>query len=165
MEWERIWNIEPILFDDALIELADESIKEVAGTSHRLPSGPLHDAAEVARAGIPTVMVFVQSAPRPLAHQARGHEGGTSRAGRAGARPPCGQDDRSRRSPLEDPHERDTRADEDHSGDATGADLFLLEADPPEMVDRERRECLSRDDHRDQGGAPSLGAAKIDPAT
>jgi N-carbamoyl-L-amino-acid hydrolase len=26
-----------------------------------LPSGPLHDAAEVARAGVPTVMMFVQS--------------------------------------------------------------------------------------------------------
>src|SRR6476469_6795182 len=60
VEWERIWNIEPILFDERLIELADESITEVAGTSHRLPSGPLHDAAEVARAGVPTVMVFVQ---------------------------------------------------------------------------------------------------------
>jgi beta-ureidopropionase / N-carbamoyl-L-amino-acid hydrolase len=67
VEWERIWNIEPILFDEALIELADESINEVAGTSHRLPSGPLHDAAEVARAGIPTVMVFVQSL-RGLSH-------------------------------------------------------------------------------------------------
>jgi N-carbamoyl-L-amino-acid hydrolase len=67
LEWERIWNIEPILFDDALLELADEAIKEVAGTSHRLPSGPLHDAAEVARAGIPTVMVFVQSL-RGLSH-------------------------------------------------------------------------------------------------
>jgi hydantoinase/carbamoylase family amidase len=67
VEWERIWNIEPILFDEALIELADESIREVAGTSHRLPSGPLHDAAEVARAGIPTVMVFVQSL-RGLSH-------------------------------------------------------------------------------------------------
>jgi hydantoinase/carbamoylase family amidase len=67
VEWERIWNIEPILFDDALIELADESIREVAGTSHRLPSGPLHDAAEVARAGVPTVMVFVQSL-RGLSH-------------------------------------------------------------------------------------------------
>jgi len=65
--WDRIWNIEPILFDDALIELADESIVEVCGTSHRLPSGPLHDAAEVARAGIPTVMVFVQSL-RGLSH-------------------------------------------------------------------------------------------------
>ena len=67
VEWERIWNIEPILFDDELIELADESIREVAGTSHRLPSGPLHDAAEVSRAGIPTVMVFVQSL-RGLSH-------------------------------------------------------------------------------------------------
>jgi N-carbamoyl-L-amino-acid hydrolase len=67
VEWERIWNIEPILFDDELIELADESIREVAGTSHRLPSGPLHDAAEVARAGVPTVMLFVQSL-RGLSH-------------------------------------------------------------------------------------------------
>jgi N-carbamoyl-L-amino-acid hydrolase len=67
VEWDRIWNIEPILFDDALIELAEESIREVAGTSHRLPSGPLHDAAEVARAGVPTVMVFVQSL-RGLSH-------------------------------------------------------------------------------------------------
>jgi hydantoinase/carbamoylase family amidase len=63
----RIWNIEPIVFDDALIELADESVREVAGDSHRLPSGPLHDAAEVSRAGVPTVMLFVQSL-RGLSH-------------------------------------------------------------------------------------------------
>ncbi len=67
VEWERIWSIEPILFDAELIELADASILEVAGTSHRLPSGALHDAAEVARAGIPTVMLFVQSL-RGLSH-------------------------------------------------------------------------------------------------
>jgi N-carbamoyl-L-amino-acid hydrolase len=67
VEWERIWNIQPILFDGALIELADESVQEVAGQSHRLPSGPLHDAAEVARAGVPTVMLFVQSL-RGLSH-------------------------------------------------------------------------------------------------
>jgi hydantoinase/carbamoylase family amidase len=67
VEWERIWRIEPILFDEALIELADESVREVAGTSHRLPSGPLHDAAEVSRSGIPTVMLFVQSL-RGLSH-------------------------------------------------------------------------------------------------
>jgi len=65
--WERIWSIEPILFDEQLIELADESIREVSGTSHRLPSGPLHDAAEVARGGVPTVMLFVQSL-RGLSH-------------------------------------------------------------------------------------------------
>jgi hydantoinase/carbamoylase family amidase len=67
VEWERIWSIEPILFDAELIQLADESILEVASTSHRLPSGPLHDAAEVSRAGIPTVMLFVQSL-RGLSH-------------------------------------------------------------------------------------------------
>jgi beta-ureidopropionase / N-carbamoyl-L-amino-acid hydrolase len=65
--WERIWSIEPILFDSKLIELADQSIREVSGTTHRLPSGPLHDAAEVARAGVPTVMLFVQSL-RGLSH-------------------------------------------------------------------------------------------------
>jgi beta-ureidopropionase / N-carbamoyl-L-amino-acid hydrolase len=67
VEWERVWQIEPILFDEGLIELADEAVQEVAGTSHRLPSGPLHDAAEVSRAGIPTVMLFVQSL-RGLSH-------------------------------------------------------------------------------------------------
>ncbi len=67
VSWSRIWNIEPILFDPELIELADESIREVCGPSHRLPSGPLHDAAEVSRAGVPTVMVFVQSL-RGLSH-------------------------------------------------------------------------------------------------
>lgn len=59
--WNPIWRIEPIPFDPGLIELADAAIRETCGTSHRLPSGPLHDAAEVARAGIPTVMLFVQS--------------------------------------------------------------------------------------------------------
>jgi N-carbamoyl-L-amino-acid hydrolase len=67
VDWERIWSIEPILFHDELIGLADEAIRDVAGESHRLPSGPLHDAAEVARAGIPTVMLFVQSL-RGLSH-------------------------------------------------------------------------------------------------
>jgi N-carbamoyl-L-amino-acid hydrolase len=67
VSWERIWSIEPILFDEQLVELADASVREVSGSSHRLPSGPLHDAAEVARAGIPTVMLFVQSL-RGLSH-------------------------------------------------------------------------------------------------
>jgi N-carbamoyl-L-amino-acid hydrolase len=67
VEHERIWQIEPILFDETLIGFADEAIREVAGSSHRLPSGPLHDAAEVSRAGVPTVMLFVQSL-RGLSH-------------------------------------------------------------------------------------------------
>jgi hydantoinase/carbamoylase family amidase len=67
VEWEKIWSIEPILFDETLIGFADEAVTEVSGRSHRLPSGPLHDAAEVARAGVPTVMLFVQSL-RGLSH-------------------------------------------------------------------------------------------------
>jgi N-carbamoyl-L-amino-acid hydrolase len=67
VEWEQIWRIEPILFDLMLIHAADEAIVEVAGTSHRLPSGPLHDAAEVSRSGVPSVMLFVQSL-RGLSH-------------------------------------------------------------------------------------------------
>jgi N-carbamoyl-L-amino-acid hydrolase len=61
VEWSRIWNIEPVPFHPQLIELCEESIRETAGHSHRMPSGPLHDAAEVSRAAIPTVMLFVQS--------------------------------------------------------------------------------------------------------
>jgi N-carbamoyl-L-amino-acid hydrolase len=61
VEWSRIWSIEPVPFHPHLIELCDQAVREVSGGSHRLPSGPLHDAAEVARAGIPTVMMFVQS--------------------------------------------------------------------------------------------------------
>jgi N-carbamoyl-L-amino-acid hydrolase len=59
--WDRLWQIEPVLFNRDLIELCDRSIAETCGESHRMPSGPLHDAAEVARAGVPTVMMFVQS--------------------------------------------------------------------------------------------------------
>jgi len=67
VEWERIWSIEPILFDERLVSFCDEAIRDVTGTSHRLPSGPLHDAAEVSRSGVPTVMLFVQSL-RGLSH-------------------------------------------------------------------------------------------------
>jgi N-carbamoyl-L-amino-acid hydrolase len=81
VEWSRIWNIEPVPFHPQLIDLCDEAIREIFGTSsgtssrtspgtspgassgkaHRMPSGPLHDAAEVSRSGIPAVMMFVQS--------------------------------------------------------------------------------------------------------
>ena len=56
-----LWNIEPIPFHPELIEAADAAILDIVPQSHLLPSGPLHDAAEVARAGVPTVMLFVQS--------------------------------------------------------------------------------------------------------
>lgn len=67
VEWTHIFRIEPVPFDPDLIEMADDSIRSAVGTSHRLPSGPLHDAAEIARHGIPTVMLFVQSL-RGLSH-------------------------------------------------------------------------------------------------
>jgi N-carbamoyl-L-amino-acid hydrolase len=61
VEWARIWNIAPEPFHRELIAFCEEAIVETIGRSHRMPSGPLHDAAEVSRAGIPTVMMFVQS--------------------------------------------------------------------------------------------------------
>ena len=66
VEWEKLWDIEPIPFDDELIALGEESCRKVSGSSHRLPSGPLHDAAEMARL-MPTVMLFVKSL-RGLSH-------------------------------------------------------------------------------------------------
>jgi N-carbamoyl-L-amino-acid hydrolase len=59
--WERLWRIAPRPFNNDLIALCDDAIRETCGQVHRLPSGPLHDAAEVAAAGVPTVMMFVQS--------------------------------------------------------------------------------------------------------
>jgi N-carbamoyl-L-amino-acid hydrolase len=61
VEWSRIWNIAPEPFHPQLVEFCEEAIRETVGRSHRIPSGPLHDAAEVSRAGIPTAMLFVQS--------------------------------------------------------------------------------------------------------
>ena len=61
VSWERLWFIPPAPFHPELIAFADEAVRETCGASHRLPSGPLHDAAEMSMAGIPTVMLFVQS--------------------------------------------------------------------------------------------------------
>ena len=61
VHWTRIWNIEPIPFHPTMLQLCEEAIIETVGQVHRLPSGPLHDAAEVSRVGIPTAMMFVRS--------------------------------------------------------------------------------------------------------
>jgi hydantoinase/carbamoylase family amidase len=61
VNWSRLWNIEPVPFHPRLLELCEDAVRETSGAAHRMPSGPLHDAAEVSRAGIPTVMMFVQS--------------------------------------------------------------------------------------------------------
>jgi N-carbamoyl-L-amino-acid hydrolase len=60
VEWERIWQIDPIPFDPDLIAAARSACRAVSGSDHALPSGPLHDAAEMART-IPTVMIFSSS--------------------------------------------------------------------------------------------------------
>ncbi|MGH7921559.1 MAG: Zn-dependent hydrolase [Candidatus Dormibacteraceae bacterium] len=64
---EPVWRIDPILFDETLLGFCDAAVTEAQGRTHRLPSGPLHDAAEMARAGIPTAMLFCQSL-RGLSH-------------------------------------------------------------------------------------------------
>ncbi len=61
VNWAPLSRIPPAAFDPALITLCDDAIRATAGRSHRLPSGPLHDASELAQAGIPTAMMFVQS--------------------------------------------------------------------------------------------------------
>src|SRR5215813_9895063 len=67
VEWERIWRIDPVPFHPELVDLCEQAVVEVAGRCHRLPSGPLHDASEVAMSGVPTAMIFVQSL-RGLSH-------------------------------------------------------------------------------------------------
>ena len=61
VEWKRIWQIEPRPFDPALIRLCEESVREVTGDAPHLPSGPLHDAAEMVP-HMPVVMMFTYSA-------------------------------------------------------------------------------------------------------
>ena len=60
VEWERIWQIAPIPFDQDLIAAARSACLALSGTDHALPSGPLHDAAEMARV-VPAVMIFSSS--------------------------------------------------------------------------------------------------------
>jgi allantoate deiminase len=60
VEWKRIWSIEPRPFDPHLIELCAEAVREVTGDAPRLPSGPLHDAAEMVP-HMPVAMKFAYS--------------------------------------------------------------------------------------------------------
>ncbi len=66
VELKHLWSIPPIPFDDRLIRLARESVEAAGGKDTAIPSGPLHDAAEMARL-IPTVMIFSSSSP-PVSH-------------------------------------------------------------------------------------------------
>jgi hydantoinase/carbamoylase family amidase len=66
VELRHLWAIEPIPFDERLIDLARRSVVEAGGKDTAIPSGPLHDAAEMARL-LPTVMIFSSSSP-PVSH-------------------------------------------------------------------------------------------------
>ena len=62
VELQPTWSIPPVPFDQRLIAVAREAIgKDIA-----IPSGPLHDASELARV-VPTVMLFAKSSP-PVSH-------------------------------------------------------------------------------------------------
>jgi hydantoinase/carbamoylase family amidase len=67
VEWQLVYRIDPTLFNPRLVELCAQAVEETSGGTYRMPSGPLHDAVEIARAGIPTAMMFVQSL-RGLSH-------------------------------------------------------------------------------------------------
>jgi allantoate deiminase len=61
-EWKKLWTIEPRLFDPQLLQLCEAAVREVTGEAPRLPSGPLHDSAEMVP-HMPVVMMFAQSSP------------------------------------------------------------------------------------------------------
>jgi len=60
IEWRHLWRIEPYRFDARLVGLCEDAVREVTGHAPRLPSGPLHDAVEMARL-MPAVMMFAKS--------------------------------------------------------------------------------------------------------
>jgi allantoate deiminase len=60
VEWRKLWQIEPRPFDPALLWLCEEAVREETGDAPRLPSGPLHDAAEMVP-HMPVVMMFAYS--------------------------------------------------------------------------------------------------------
>jgi hydantoinase/carbamoylase family amidase len=66
VELRHLWSIEPIPFDDRLVALARQAVVDSGGKDTAIPSGPLHDAAEMARL-LPTVMIFSSSSP-PVSH-------------------------------------------------------------------------------------------------
>jgi N-carbamoyl-L-amino-acid hydrolase len=60
VEWKPLWRINPRPFDRDLIRLCEEAVREETGDAPRLPSGPLHDAAEMVP-HMPVVMMFAVS--------------------------------------------------------------------------------------------------------
>jgi hydantoinase/carbamoylase family amidase len=66
VEWRHLFRINPRPFDPKLLQLCEESVREITGDAPKLPSGPLHDAAEMVP-HMPVVMMFTFSS-RGLSH-------------------------------------------------------------------------------------------------
>lgn len=61
LEWEPLTRQEPTPLDRDLVEVA-EALARLQGIRHRrMPSGAAHDSMEFARAGVPSLMLFVPS--------------------------------------------------------------------------------------------------------
>ena len=60
VEWKDLWRIEPRPFDPDLVRLCEDAVREETGDAPNLPSGPLHDAAEMVPL-MPVVMMFAYS--------------------------------------------------------------------------------------------------------
>lgn len=60
--WSPLLHITPRPFDETLMGFVRDAVREVTGRAPELPSGPLHDASEMA-AVVPTAMVFAMSSP------------------------------------------------------------------------------------------------------
>ncbi|MEP7105603.1 MAG: Zn-dependent hydrolase [Chloroflexota bacterium] len=67
VEWSPLFSADPVPFHPDLIGICEAAVRAESGSSHRLPSGPLHDATSMAQAGIPAGMIFVRSL-RGLSH-------------------------------------------------------------------------------------------------
>jgi acetylornithine deacetylase/succinyl-diaminopimelate desuccinylase-like protein len=62
VEWSPLLHITPRPFDEQLMRICRAAVKEVTGSTPEIPSGPLHDASEMAGV-VPTAMIFAQSSP------------------------------------------------------------------------------------------------------
>jgi N-carbamoyl-L-amino-acid hydrolase len=66
VDWRPLFRIDPRPFDPHLLDLCEQSVREITGDAPKLPSGPLHDAAEMVPL-MPVVMLFAYSS-RGLSH-------------------------------------------------------------------------------------------------
>jgi acetylornithine deacetylase/succinyl-diaminopimelate desuccinylase-like protein len=61
VEFERVSGLEPTPMSSALVSEAMKLARELGASPRKMTSGAGHDAMEFAKAGVPTLMVFVPS--------------------------------------------------------------------------------------------------------